>query len=155
MHTWGDSDVDWAGINNAADYIGSFCKRWGRLGGQTKEKWGTVRFYADFGAHGLFSITHPGYVSYYSVPKWYKWLDLHYGHKIMAYSGLQYLFNLWQPIVYSMAYRNACKKWPHLQAEILSDADYPELIKGHTRREGKDLHILDTKGNIVSTWRQM
>jgi hypothetical protein len=152
MWQWGDENVDWNGINNAAEYIGSFCKRWGRLGGQTKEKYGTVRFYAQFGAYSLFSITHPGYVSYWSTWPWYKWFDLRFGHKVMRYSGLQWLFNKWQPIVYSMAYHRALRKWPHLQAEILSDADYPELIKGLTRQEGNKLHVLDLNGKIVTTW---
>lgn len=129
MHRWGDNNIDWKGIDDAAYYIECFCKRWGRFGGQSKEKYGTVRFYPRFGAYSIFSITHPGYVSYYSVPKWYKDFDIAYGNKIMHYSGLQYFFNIWQPYVYGLAYRNALKKWPHLRAEILAGADYPEFIE--------------------------
>lgn len=41
MHFWGDPNVDWRGIGEAAHYIGEFIERWGRMTVlQTKEKWG-------------------------------------------------------------------------------------------------------------------
>ncbi len=129
MHRYGDKDVDWRGIDDAAYYIASFCRRYGRLGGQAKEKYGTVRFYPRFGAYSLFCITHPGYVSYWSTWAWYAKFDIAYGNKIMRYSGLQNFFSLWQPYVYGLAYRCALKKWPHLRKEILACADYPEFIE--------------------------
>lgn len=130
MHDWSDSTVDWEGINSAAIYIHDFCVRWGRLGGEYKEKYGTVRFYAKFGAYSLFSLTHPGYVSYWSTYKWYAWLDIHYGNKIVTYTGIRAFCNWWQPKVYRMAYKNATKKWPHLREEILCCADYNEFLEG-------------------------
>lgn len=41
MHNWGDDDVDWQGISEAAYFIGGFLKRWGRVHvTDMKEKFG-------------------------------------------------------------------------------------------------------------------
>lgn len=152
MHNWGDKDVDWEGIDDAAECISSFCRLWGRLGGQSKEKYGTVRFYAHFGASSFLSITHPGYCHYGPYPKWLSTFDIYYGNTILKYLGIQFIFSKIQPFIYNLAYQNALKKWPHLEAEILTGADYPELIKGRTQKEGNNLHIIGAKGNILSTW---
>lgn len=149
MHEWGDKDVDWRGIDDAADYIATYCRRWGRLGGQHKEKYGTVRFYAHFGHLSLHGLIYPGYV-YCQFPPWLSRIDRATQRPLQFCFGSLFYWN--QRRVYSRAYRNAVKLWPHLQVEILSDADYPEFIAGHTRQDGKDLHILDTNGKIVATW---
>lgn len=153
MHRWGDEGVDWTGINDAADYIGSYCRRWGRVGGQTKEKYGTVRFYAHFGWLNLHTLVYPGYASC-QFPKWLWKIDITCIGPILQ-CFFEQVFVRWQKAVYSRAYINACKKWPHLQEEILSDADYPEFIKGCTREEETPteslLHVLDLQGNIVGT----
>lgn len=57
--------------------------------------------------------------------------------------------------VYNIAYQKALKKWPHLRAEILCGADFPEIIKGATRRDGKELHLLGWSGEILSTWTSL
>lgn len=104
MHNWGDEGVDWAGIGDAAWEIESFCRKWGRFGGQSKEKYGTVRFYAHMGARTPFCITHPGHVSYLGrIPKWLMHLDIYYGDQFMRYTGLRAFFNWWQPKVYNWA----------------------------------------------------
>lgn len=105
-----------------------------------------------FGANSFLSLTHPDYVHYWPCPKWLMTLDIYYGNSILKYTGIQWFFNKIQPIVYNRAYQNALKKWPHLRSEILVDADEPELIKGATRREGNELHILGWDGEILSTW---
>jgi hypothetical protein len=151
-HEWGEKDFDWNGLDEAVTYISGFCKKWGRLGGQAKEKWGCVRFYARFGTYSLLSLTHPNYCHYGPYPKWLMTLDIWYGSKILKYTGIRWIFSKIQPIVYNRAYQNALKKWPHLRAEILCDADYLELIKGVTRKEGNDLHVLGWNGEILTTW---
>ena len=40
MWRWGDENVDWNGIEAAACFIADYCRRWGRFGGQAKEKYG-------------------------------------------------------------------------------------------------------------------
>lgn len=61
MHTWGDEGVDWDGINDAAEFIGTELKRRARIGvTQYKEKFGTVRVYCSLGWYNLHSIIYPG-----------------------------------------------------------------------------------------------
>lgn len=128
MHTWGNKDVDWKGIDDVATYLATFCRRWGRLGGQTKEKFGTVRFYASFGWISLHTLVYPGYV-YSQFPKWLWDLDCYYIAPV-----LQFLFTRpfikWQHYIYKEAYKNALRNWPHLREEILRCADWPELLEG-------------------------
>jgi hypothetical protein len=152
MHRWGDGFPYFDDVDNAAYDIRRFCIRWGRLGGQAKEKYGTVRFYTNFGVRGLHSLTHPGYCHYAWYPRWLIYLDIYHLPKFFYWTGIQWFFSKWQPFIYNLAYKRALKKYPHIEAEILSDADYPELIKGHTRSEGNKLHILNTRGETVATW---
>lgn len=146
---WGDEKVDWEGIDLAANYISSYCRRYGRLGGHSKEKYGEIRFDASFGYLSLHTLIYPGY--YYSqFPKWLWELDVDYIGPVLQ-KLFEGLFVKWQKHIYSKAYIKALKKWPHLRSNILCGADWPELIKGATRREGKDLHVLGLGGEILST----
>ena len=126
MHTWGDEGVDWEGISNAAEFIGTNLRKWGRVGvTDYKEKYGSVRVYCHFGWHQLFSITHPGYV-YSRYPKWFWSLDCLYISKLIR--PLNRLIVPYQTWLYKYLYRKAVQKWPHLRLEILSGADYDELL---------------------------
>lgn len=154
MHSWDDKDVDWKGINAAADYIGEFCRKWGRLGGQSKEKYGTVRFYVNFRTISLHSIFLPGYYHYAWFPKWLIKLDLYYISPILNTLFGRIVFE-YQHRIYNLAYTRALKKWPHLQGEILTDVHYPEYLPKHHRVEGNKTHLLDTEGKIVSTWERL
>lgn len=154
IHYWGEEGFDWEGLNDAAEYIASFCKRWARLGGQYKEKWGEVRFYAQFCGPrylSLHMLTHPGH-AFYRYPKWLVWVDIYILTKVLGFLFGK-IMHRWQKYIYGKAYLNACKRWPHLQAEILSAADWPEWIPGRVRHEGNLKHILDLEGNVVSTWK--
>lgn len=128
MHSWGDEGVDWAGISNAAHWIGEELARWGRIGvTDTKEKYGTVRVYCHFGWHQLHSVTHPRY-HYSQYPRWLWNLDCTYLSRLMP------LFN-WAVIptqkrLYRHVYRRALLRWPHLAGEILMGADWTELLVG-------------------------
>jgi hypothetical protein len=54
MHRWGDANVDWQGINNAAEFIAIQLRRWGRIHVlDAKEKWGTVRVYVEFSENSI------------------------------------------------------------------------------------------------------
>lgn len=130
MRRWGDKNVDWEGIDAAAIYICDFCAFWGRFGGQAKEKFGTVRFYANFGCYGLLSLTHPRHNYTWNIWQPYVKFDNAVGEYIVRFSGLRLLFNWWQPKVYRLAYKKAIQKWPHLREEILCCADYNEFLEG-------------------------
>jgi len=59
MHDWGEKDFDWGGLADATHIVHDTCVRWGRLGGQAKEKFGQLRFYAGFGNLSLHSLMYP------------------------------------------------------------------------------------------------
>lgn len=122
MHVWGDENVDWDGINEAALYIGTTLIRYGRVPvTDMKEKWGTVRVYLTFGWWTLYTVIRPNYMW---VPKHLKWAN-----KIPMH-WLNFIIVPLQMKLYRIVYKRAIKKWPHLKEEIISDADYPELLEG-------------------------
>lgn len=130
MHYWGDEGVDWEGISDAADFLGDYCCKWGRFGGDTKEKFGRACFYARFGL-SLHQLIYPRFVyfKHRDFPDWlWKW-DIYYISPV-----LNKLFGKpwakYQEFIYRKAYEKALAKWPHLKKEILYGADYPELLEG-------------------------
>jgi len=127
MHTWGEEDFDWEGLDKAVSFIHANLLRFGRIEvRQSKEKFGTARIYCSLGFSQLHSITHPGHC-YNRYPKWLWNLDCIYGSKLIPF-----LFNWWvvpyQKFVYRKVYQEACKRWPHLEKEICCCADFRELL---------------------------
>ncbi len=124
MHLWGDEDVDWQGIGDAAEFIGLGLKKW-RVGVRDwKEKYGTVRVYCSFGLYHWEQLVRPGWVSY-RWPKWtWKWQSFPRPF-FRLINILVVPLHVW---CYKRYYRKALEKWPHLKAEILDAADFPELL---------------------------
>ena len=153
MHNWGEEGFDWNSLNECINLIHDTCVRWGRLGGQAKEKFGEVRFYAQFGNLSLHGLLLPGWYNYGWMPQWLITFDNNvFTPVINKIPFLKDVFYWWQKKVYNYAYWKAMRTYPHLRPEILSGADEPEFIKGVSRREGKDLHLLDWDGTIIATW---
>lgn len=130
MHHWGDKGVDWKGIEDAAAFIGRNLRRWGRVDvSQTKEKYGTARVYCSFGfyevLHGFF---YPGH-SYYHMPAWLVRVDHFISFKLHLGQMLTAVMVPYQKRLYTFLYGRALKKWPHLRMEILSGADWSELLR--------------------------
>ena len=128
FHRWGEEDFDWEGLSNAADMISNYCRRWGRLGCNTKEKWGQLR--ADMSRLGyvqLHDIIFPGY-AFSHFPKWLWQLDCRFIAPVLHKCWKPIAW--WQKKVYNRAYQKALKKYPHLREEILVDAEWPEYIAG-------------------------
>jgi len=129
-HHWGGNFKYFGDVGKAADEIGDFCRVWGRINvTQTKEKWGLVRCYCNFGIHQLFSITHPGYV-YSRYPKWFWKFDCRIVSKFFSILHINAIVVPYQVYIYKKAYLQAIKKYPHIRKEILSGADYAELLVG-------------------------
>lgn len=130
MHDWSDKEVDWEGINDAADFIGDWLRKWGRVPvRQTKEKFGTVRVYCGLGWDTFHDIFYPGHC-YFRWPMWGVSLDIFLCHRL-HFSRI--LFELSYPIhrrLYRWRYKKAVQKWPHLRDEILCCADFSEELKG-------------------------
>jgi len=128
MHTWGEENFDWQGLNDCCDILHTICTRYGRFGGQTKEKYGTLRFYAHMGHLSLHGLIYPGYV-YSQFPDWLWSLDIWYISPFLQFF-FEKPFVWWQLKVYNYAYQKCLKKHPHLKEEILCCADYTEFITG-------------------------
>lgn len=125
-HEWGDKDFDWKGLDDCCNIIITICRRYGRFGGQIKEKYGTIRFSSYMGYISLHSLIYPGY-AWSQFPKWLWSFDIWYsGPFLQKYFGKMIFW--WQRKVYNYAYQKAVKKYPHLKDEILCDADFPEYI---------------------------
>jgi hypothetical protein len=130
MHNWGDPNVDWDGINDAARFIGVWLKKYARMEVRDyKEKYGTVRVYCSFGWQQIHSILYPGYV----------WIHKWWPHRLDMWFSYDTPFLKWLnryivvPIhvrLYRWRYQQAIKKWPHLREEILCCADWDEVLKG-------------------------
>lgn len=125
MHDWGDENFDWNGLNEAVRYVGHTCRKYGFIPGDYKEKWGTLRFYAHFGHLSLHAFIYPGYV-YSQFPKWLWKLDCMYIGPILR-KLFEKPFVWWQCKVYTYAYRQAIKKWPHLYTEITCCMEQKQL----------------------------
>lgn len=126
MHSWGGPFPYFAEVGEAADEIGDFCAKWGRIGvRQTKEKYGTARVYCSFGAWGFHSLIYPKYV-YSQFPDWLWKLDCRIGTKIL--SPFQKVIIKYQIFIYKLAYKKALEKYPFIKDEILGGADWHELL---------------------------
>lgn len=127
FHRWGDPNFDWEGLDAAGRYIGDWLCQYPRIPVRDiKEKFGTLRIYCSLGWYQFHDIMYPRYV-YSRFPTWLWKLDCRYGYRFVA---------LVNPLVtrihihaYRWRYRKAIKKWPHLRAEILCAADWPEYLR--------------------------
>lgn len=128
-HDWSEKDFDWKGLDDAIDIIVWWSNKIGRFGGQSKEKFGGVRFYCWFSDGTLYGLIKPGYY-YYNWPKWFNWIDYEIIARVVRYTGLLWLIHKWQHFIYRAAYKRAVDKHPSLRDEILVDADHHEYLEG-------------------------
>lgn len=128
MHRWGDENVDWEGIEECCHILYKICTKYGRLGGQLKEKWGEIRFYARFEKLSLHSLIYPGY-HFIQFPNWLYKLD----NKVIS-PVLNFFFGKvflkYQRYMYRLGYKRCLKAYPHLREEILSASDHDNLLEG-------------------------
>jgi len=128
MHSWGDGFPYFREVGEAADFIGDFCIKYGRIPvRQTKEKFGTVRVYSGWGIYNLYWFFRPHYV-YYRWPRYIRDLD------DAVFARLFRFFNkpiyTYQSYIYRLAYKKTIEKYPMIKKEILCSADWPELLVG-------------------------
>jgi hypothetical protein len=120
---------DWKEINKAIDVLDFWGCTVGRIGGQMKEKFGSIRWYADIhGANSLHDIVKPGHAGF----RWgaddsffMSWLN----NVSKAYiSPLSWFVFKYRCFMYAFAFHMACKKCPTIKDKILSAADEDELL---------------------------
>jgi hypothetical protein len=129
MHTWGEENVDWAGINDAAQFIAKRLQYWRVDVRDWKEKYGTVRIYCSFGLRWWQSLTHPGHV-WLRWPRWLNFVNyptprspFYWLLRLVNYAIVP--FHVW---LYKRTYLEARRRWPHLAQEIYRGSDYSELL---------------------------
>lgn len=125
MHDWNDCDfLYWQRIDNACNTIEFISNTFGRFGGQVKEKFGTVRFYARFHSqlHDLFYPRH----YYIRWGRFGQFLDDVYMRTVAKYTTPA--IHVWQHFVYRWAYKIAAIRNPMIYNEIYSMADHHELL---------------------------
>lgn len=127
-HDWSDNTFDWKSLNLAIDYIMSSWRRYGRIGSRGKEKWGNFQDYPTFWDGGIHSLLWPGY-GYIQNRFIYFTLDYYIIRPFTKYTGI-YSLGLWyQQQVYNYIIQTACKRYPHIIDELVSDLDSYELVK--------------------------
>ena len=122
------SDEIEAQCDEAAYFIHDYCVKWGRLGGQAKSKYGSVRFYVQFASpyYTIQSLIYPGdrYIQWSSEMRKVDEIV----SSIIYYTGMFHIIYKWQSFIYRRAYKLAVSKWSQIKERILDYADYPELL---------------------------
>lgn len=134
-HDWGDKDFDWEALNNAGEYISSYCMKRARLYIHWKEKYGTLRYQhlssCIFNRYWpIHTLINPGHL-YYRFPRWMINIEYIVGD-VLYYIGVVKIIQKYQLWILKRALLRAVKKFPHIKDEIL--ADTPEEI-GDERNE--------------------
>lgn len=130
MHSYGDwPDERFNEIDDAGYYIGRWLRIWVRMPvTQIKEKFGTVRVYCSFGWSQIYSIWRPHYCW---LPTWWPTkLDNWLSYQTPLLKVLNFFVVPIQKRAYAWRYKKAVQKWPHLYDEIVSCADWGELLEG-------------------------
>lgn len=121
-----DTSVD--NLSQIAHDIQNYCIKYARLGGDAKEKYGTVRFYVKFCGLTLHDLIYPGYV-FIQFPVWLNNIDAYVISPVLHFLFGK-IYYKWQKFIYNRAYQKALAKYPNFKDAILSCCDYPEFING-------------------------
>lgn len=130
MHKWGDEwfEKNGANLDDAIYYVMETWTKYGRIGTHGKEKFGVFRDHSCFWDGGIHDLLYPGYSRV--VHKWlYFYVDEYAVKPFMRYTGLLRVGLWWQAQVYNYAIQQACKKYPNIVDELVSDLEKYELIK--------------------------
>jgi hypothetical protein len=123
-HDWSDETFDWGNLNKAIHFVTDICRKYGRLGMHSKEKYGTFRDHVYAYDGTVHSLIWPAYVySQWKSKLAYK-LDNQVFRRISNYSGLTWLILRWQRCVYNFAIQTVCRRYPHLIDELTVMLDH-------------------------------
>lgn len=131
FHTWDDEWFEEHGndLYSAIHLCMEGWTKWGRIGTHGKEKFGVFRdqlypYRAEWPIHEL---VKPGHV-YYCWPKWLMQVELVLG-AVVRKTPIPWLVLKWQAAVYNYYVQKACKLYPEVIDEIVSDLDYYEWVQ--------------------------
>lgn len=117
-------ETDYEGLEAAAIYIATRLIKFGRIRTlQSKVKYEEVRVYIIFGFSSLYCFYIP-WAFYSTSPGKLKWMDY------IKLSWLNPLVIPYQQFIYRLVYKKAVAKWPHLRNNIISGADFENLLTG-------------------------
>lgn len=128
-HYWGDEWFETHGkdLYAAIRLVESTLEKF-RIGAYGKEKYGTYRENTSFWDGGIHGAIWPGY--YGIQNRFIYWeLDYYVTKPFTKYTGIHFLVFSIQKIGYNYAFQKACKKYPNVIDELVSDLDYAHLIK--------------------------
>jgi hypothetical protein len=141
MHYWGDGDFDWEKFGQVVSFFCAQSNKY-RIGGQIKEKYGTLRWYAHFNGYALHDLFWPGHVYFYRYQQpsfWHwsvRWAQPVLGRmlkivdmRIRKWEWFQKKCVKFQVTKYVETYEKALRKWPEFKEEIMMAADHQELLK--------------------------
>lgn len=139
-HYWGDESFDWKGLGKSEGIIRFWGKQVGRIGGDLKEKYGTIRWYTNpGGVERLYELTHPGYYGYFwgaeDKPVWNVIDNMSY----VYIRFLNPLIKVYKRFFYAYAYHRAVKAFPELYQEILACCECDKLLFKYERELYKSL----------------
>ena len=136
-HKWGDDWPHWEDLCDAEAECERLARRYRLPVHQIKEKWGELRFYCHLGYTSLHDMTHPGY-HFNRYPKWLWWLNC----MVFTCHSFPWRWLVYWPTMqlhrrlYRHLYKKLVAKWPHITEEIVSAADFPELLDGIGDKHG-------------------
>lgn len=125
-HYWGDPEYDWKSLYEATSWFPTQAQRWGRMCVHAKEKWGCLRLEYFYWGATLFQLVYPGRLV--TEPRWLYDFSYNYARPVLKYSGIGYLIEQYQRLVFNILTIRMVKKWPHLKEELTEDFEFQELL---------------------------
>jgi hypothetical protein len=116
-HHWGDKDFDWDSLYSAINEGSQIMRVFGRIGVNSKEKYGTARWGIFLCDDTLHSLIYPGHY-FNRFPKWLWKLDV----RLQPLRWVSWIIRAYQKQVVQFAFHYICYRYSHIQDEILSDA---------------------------------
>ena len=131
-HLWGDPDHDWESLYAAVLWFPKQLRRWGRVCVHAKEKWGCLRLEYFYWGPSLFQLIFPGRLT--SYPWWFYNFSFKYAQPLLNYSGIGYLIEHYQRLVFNVLTIMMVRKWPHIKDELIEDYDFQQLMYKITKK---------------------
>jgi hypothetical protein len=122
-------EQQWKDIGTVLDTLDFWGYRVGRIGGQIKEKYGSIRWYADIrGANSLHDIVKAGHAGFRWGADDNFFMSLLNNFSKAYISPFSFLIFKYRCFMYGLAFYIAWHKCPNIKDEILSAADHDEFL---------------------------
>jgi hypothetical protein len=130
-HHWGDKWFEEHGhkLDKSISYCCLIWRTYGRIGTHGKEKYGTFRdqLYPYRAYWAVHELLKPGH-AYYRWGKKIMKADIALGC-VIRFLRLDRLITKYQALIYNYAIQQACKRYPEITDEIVSDLEGYEWVR--------------------------